>query len=80
MSLGIDGCAIGNSAESFDLRKLALVRNFASREIVVVGRDRPAYAVGAIEGAIVGAEARTVGTSDGGIEDAALERRIEAED
>src|SRR5262245_21944068 len=76
----IDRGAIRHPAEPLDGREQALVGNRAGREVVVVGRNRPGDAVGAVERAIVGAEAWTVGACDRGFEYCVTERRIQAED
>src|SRR5262249_19331897 len=76
----IDGGAIRHAAKPLDGREQALVGNRSGCELVVVGRNRPGDAVGAVERAIVGAEAGTVGASDRGFENRTPERRVQAED
>src|SRR5262249_4364478 len=80
VTLSIDGGAIWHPAKPLDGCEQALVGNRAGGEVVVVGRDRPRDAVGAVERAIVRAEARTVGASDRGFENRTSKRPIQAED
>jgi len=78
ISFGINRGAVGNTAEAFDRCEQALVGNRTSSEVVVVGRNRSGHNCPRSKTrAIVGTEARAVGTSDGGFQCGAFQRTVE---